>query len=297
MRFELALRADGRGRVEHVVTLAELIAVRPPHLRGSLAPGRRGPGGERPGRGQAPGLDFDGIGPYQPGDDVRRIDWWATARTGFVQMKRFAVQSHRARLIIADLHGELRFGTHERPMMKTAALITARLAWEAAILHEPVGLSLPGSLKTMKPRRGKRHVLRLLTAVEEACASASAAERGDLAATLLTAVEATQTGDEITLVSDLPEPTGPVLDAARGLSEARALTLYLVDDPIQHGRLAAGHYPSRQGNGSRQTFAIDRQAANEAASFAEADWRERRRQLLAAGWHVERAADVLPQSL
>ena len=94
--------------------LHELIAMRPPFLRGPHAPGQRMPGGERSGRRRAPSLEFDGISLYSPGDDVRWIDWRATARSGQPQVKRFVAESHRGRMIVADLCAELRFGTRQR---------------------------------------------------------------------------------------------------------------------------------------------------------------------------------------
>ena len=110
------------------LSLEDLIAMQPRHVRGPLAPGQRMPGGERLGRGRAQSLEFDGLSPYVIGDDVRWIDWRATARTGRTQMKRFAAESHRARLIVLDLSPALFFGTRTRLMAKTAALLAARLA-------------------------------------------------------------------------------------------------------------------------------------------------------------------------
>ena len=64
------------------LTLQELVAAQGHRLRGTLAPGERFPTGMRPSRRRAQGVDLDSIGPYVVGDDLRFMDWRATARTG-----------------------------------------------------------------------------------------------------------------------------------------------------------------------------------------------------------------------
>src|SRR6056297_3988092 len=68
-----ATSAAERAAIE--LGLDELLAMRPLRVSGPFARGRRGPGGERAGRGHAVSLHFEGIAPYAPGDDVRWIDW------------------------------------------------------------------------------------------------------------------------------------------------------------------------------------------------------------------------------
>ena len=58
------------------LTLRELMATQPRHVRGRLAPGERYPTGMRPGRRRAQGMDLDSVGPYVPGDEVRAFDWF-----------------------------------------------------------------------------------------------------------------------------------------------------------------------------------------------------------------------------
>ena len=69
------------------LTLRELVAAQGHRLRGTLAPGERFPTGMRPSRRRAQGVDLDSIGPYVVGDDLRFMDWRATARTGRAQKK------------------------------------------------------------------------------------------------------------------------------------------------------------------------------------------------------------------
>ena len=275
------------------LALSDLVAVRPPYIRGPLAPGRRGPGGERPGRGQAPGLDFDGISPYQPGDDIRRIDWRATARTGSVQMKRFAAQSHRGRMIVVDLQSELCFGTETRPMLKTAALMAGRFAWESSLLHEPVGLAVPGKGIVVPPQRGTRHVLRLLQAITTAYHDAAEHLAGELAGLVLEAANSGAPGDEIAVISDFGREVSSLLHATRGLGEAKFLHAIIIDDAIHSKPVAPGRYPSLSTIEGRNAFAVSRTAANTDEDSVQST--ARRRSLLNAGWQVSYARDLLPK--
>ena len=149
------------------LTLRELIATQPRFLRGSLAPGDRFPSGMRPSRRRAQGMDLDSVGPYVPGDDVRWMDWRATARTGRAQMKRFVAESHLARMLIVDMRSHMFFATRGYPLAKAAALSAARFCWEAFSLQEPVGLIVVPGSEITQLRRGKNHVLQILGRLEE----------------------------------------------------------------------------------------------------------------------------------
>ena len=147
------------------LTLRELMATQPRHVRGRLLPGERYPTGMRPGRRRAQGMDLDSVGPYVPGDDIRWMDWRATARTGRAQMKRFVAESHLARMLIVDFRAHLLFGTETRPMAKTAALLAAHMAWEGFVLQEPVGMVIVPDQVLVRPRPGRpRHDARTATA-------------------------------------------------------------------------------------------------------------------------------------
>ncbi len=265
--------------------LRELLAARPPHLRGDPGAGRRAPGGERLGRGRAPGLDFDGLSDYQPGDDVRHIDWRATARAGGVKVRRFRATAHRARMIVPDLG--LRFGTVSRLAAKTAALTAARLAWEAQMLSEPVGMAF--DLPAEAPRRGRRHVIGLLDDLRRAYGRPDA--RPPLDALILAAAERLGAGDELFILGDLAEEAPRLAPALAALAERFSLRAILVEDPVQLRAVSPGVYPSRIGD-RREVFRIGRRAAAVAASEAAVERRRRIDMLRDAGCRVDAAEDI-----
>ena len=275
------------------VAPADLMAMRPAYLRAQLAAGQRGTIGERPGRARAQSLDFDGISPYAAGDDPRLIDWRATARTGQPQMRRFAAQSRAAWMVVIDGHRDLGFGSHPHIMAKTAALIAARLGWEALILGEAVGLTVLGARRLdLPPRRGRRHLWQIfdrLAAVGEVTAAA-----GDLAATLLAVGEPLRPADEIAVISDFAMPLSALVDRTRGLAGRHRLTAYVVEDRLAYGPLPAGRYPAERIGVGRRVFHLSRAAGAAAANHAAEARAARRRMLVDGGWRVVDAAAWLP---
>lgn len=283
MSSEATSQAAERAATE--LHLSELIAIQPRNLKGGLEPGQRMPGGARPGKGRAQSLDFDGISPYAPGDDVRAIEWKSSLRTGTIQMRRFAAESHRARMIVLDLRPDLYFGASDRLMAKSAGLIAAWLGWESVALQEPVGLIIPG-VTEVEPRRGRRHLLGLLDTIASAYqsprAETSAADTLEAASLCLTR------GDEICLISDMPVDPAALASHARRLSRLRRMRLYLVEDRAISAGPPPGRYPSRGPDGIRRTPLVGKDSGDKAAA---------RRELVDAGWEVITAMDILPRGV
>ena len=277
--------------------LAELVAVQPRHTRRPGGAGARFGGGERTGRGWAQTLDFDGISPYRTGDDVRWIHWLATARSGSVQMRRFAAESHRARLIVVDLHPALYFGTRDRLMAKTAALVAARLSWAALATQEPVGLVTAADAAVLAPRRGRRHVMRLLERLRVHYAAVrDGADDPDVPAALERASPLLRERDEICLISDFGG-IGPAFEKRSAvLAERRNLRAIVVEDPMFRDAIPAGRYPLRVAARRRRDTAVVRADGSEMTRDTIARLRrDRRRKLRNCGWFVEDALDILPR--
>ncbi|MEM7211653.1 MAG: DUF58 domain-containing protein, partial [Pseudomonadota bacterium] len=229
------------------LALAELIAMRPRVVRGTLPPGARIPGGARVGTRRAQGSDFDGIGPYQPGDDIRKIAWGASARSGKIQTKQFVADAHRARMVVLDDRSIFSFGTRAHPMAKTAALAAAFLIWEAVILQEAVGLSLVGEERISAPRRGSGYAMtlleRLALSYQRQIAGETDNDPGPLAERLNTAASVLRRGDEICAVSDFAGIGERFKTTSRALEPLRDLRAFVVEDPVIRQGLKSGRYP------------------------------------------------------
>ncbi|MFK7853505.1 MAG: DUF58 domain-containing protein [Granulosicoccus sp.] len=232
----------------------ELIAQKPHRLPTALAPGTRGPDGERHGRGRAQSLSFDGVSPYQFGDDPRWVDWRATARSGELQIKRFAAQSHRSRIIILNLNSSLFFGTKHRIMAKTAALVAARLIFDAQMIDEPVGMVFCGQ-ESVPPKRGRRQLWLLLNRIQQQfdqCAKESNLKQDKDSfdsSKILVALQDAQgmlnQGDDICLVDELVTRDAEFANWSKHAVARNFLSSYLVRDNITKQDITAGRYPAR----------------------------------------------------
>ena len=77
------------------------------------------------------GMDFEEVRGYQPGDDVRAIDWRVTARTGRLHTKLYEEERDRPFLGLADLGLTMHFGTRGCFKCVQAVRVAALLAWAA----------------------------------------------------------------------------------------------------------------------------------------------------------------------
>src|SRR5947207_11107139 len=110
------------------------------------------------------GMNFDEVREYQPGDDVRSIDWNVTARMNHPFIKKFVEERELTLMLIVDLSGSGLFGSVAQSKRELAAEIGSVLAFSAIRNNDKVGLILftDEVEKFMPPRKGRRHVLRVI---------------------------------------------------------------------------------------------------------------------------------------
>lgn len=121
-------------------------------------------GGEYHSAFKGAGLSFEEVRDYQPGDDVRTIDWNVTARMGQPFIKRYVEERELTMILAVDVSASQRFGTQQLSKRSVAAEIAALLALCAVSNNDRVGLiAFTGSVERfVPPKKGPRHVLRLL---------------------------------------------------------------------------------------------------------------------------------------
>jgi len=110
------------------------------------------------------GMNFDEVREYQPGDDVRAIDWNVTARMNHPFIKKFVEERELTVMLVVDLSGSGLFGSGEQSKRELAAEIASVLAFSAIRNNDKVGLVLFSDEveKFIPPRKGRRHVLRVI---------------------------------------------------------------------------------------------------------------------------------------
>lgn len=121
-------------------------------------------GGEYHSAFKGAGLSFEEVREYQPGDDVRTIDWNVTARVGHPFIKRYIEERELTMLLAVDVSASQRFGTGMLTKRAAAAELAALLALCAVSNNDRVGMVAFTSEveRFVPPNKGPRHVLRLL---------------------------------------------------------------------------------------------------------------------------------------
>lgn len=113
------------------------------------------------------GMEFAEVRPYQPGDEIRSIDWNVTARMGEPFVKQYVEERDLTIFLVIDVSGSLSFGSHAILKRELAAEIAALLAFAALRNQDRVGAALVSDRLELflPPRRRRTHVLRLVLEV------------------------------------------------------------------------------------------------------------------------------------
>ena len=113
------------------------------------------------------GMDFDEVREYQPGDEVRRIDWNVTARTGVPHIKKYIEEREMTVMVLVDASASSVTGSVELSKRELAAELAAVLAFSAIRNNDKVGALLftDGAEKYIRPGKGRMHVLRMISEV------------------------------------------------------------------------------------------------------------------------------------
>ena len=113
------------------------------------------------------GMDFAEVRQYQPGDEVRRIDWNVTARMGTPYVKTYEEERELTVLLLVDLSASTKFGTKEQLKSELIAEFCAVLGFSALKNNDRVGMGIFTDRMELfvPPKKGRRHVLRLIREV------------------------------------------------------------------------------------------------------------------------------------
>lgn len=110
------------------------------------------------------GLEFEDVREYEPGDDIRTIDWNVTARSQRPYVKNFREERELTVMLVVDISASSRYSHTSRFKSEMIAELAALLAFSAIKNQDKVGLILFSSQIELylKPKKGVRHVLRVI---------------------------------------------------------------------------------------------------------------------------------------
>jgi uncharacterized protein (DUF58 family) len=210
------------------------------------------------------GIDFEEVRTYQPGDDIRTIDWRVTARTGNAHTKLFREERERPVLVVVDQRSSMFFGSRHCFKSVLAGHLAGLLAWSALNRGDRVGGLVfdDSGHQEIRPRRSRKTVLTLLSQIAGFNHALPGESEGDAAsfATMLSNLRRiARPGSSLFLVSDFRGGAG---EQAREnlfeLSKHTELTAIECSDPLEAELPKAGTYAVTNGRERSELHTADR---------------------------------------
>ena len=257
-------RSDGDGRVR--VALAELIGLRARIGKVRVPPldSRAARAGPQSSRLYGRGMDYAESRVYQAGDDVRRLDWRLTARSGRLHTKLFQEEREGRLLLLFDTHPCMHFGTRVRFKSVQAARAAALAAWYAVRAGERVGvLAFGASRQLLRPQAGPRGALAICGALagwDDAVPDAAE----PLSEALARADHLVHGASRVLLISDGASCDSLARDRLRNLSRHAGVGVLVVADALELEMPPAGRYPLEHAGERRE---VDLRAARQRQQF------------------------------
>jgi len=181
------------------------------------------------------GMNFDEVREYQPGDDVRAIDWNVTARMGEPFIKVFAEERELTALIAVDRSASQDAGLASLAKSEVAAEIAGLLVFSALENGDRAGLLLftDRTERYVPPRRGRKHGLRLIT---DTLAFQPEGRGTDLASAVRHLTRAQRKRAVVFLLSDFLVPASAWAETESALavaSKRHDLVPVVISDPLE----------------------------------------------------------------
>ncbi|TXH77649.1 MAG: DUF58 domain-containing protein [Thiothrix sp.] len=193
------------------------------------------------------GMDFAESRPYQPGDDIRTIDWRVTARSGKVHTKVFQEEREKPVLIWLDLRPSMFFATQGRFKSVVAAETASLLIWKTLSEGDRAGgvLQEASAHFEFKPSRSRSSVLGFMRSLSEATQQDPSTFSNNGEATLLQDSwrrlrRVTESGTQVFVISDFRQANPAALQQLAMIHRQASITLVMVRDPLEDQLPAQG---------------------------------------------------------
>jgi uncharacterized protein (DUF58 family) len=179
------------------------------------------------------GIEFDSVRPYQPGDDVRSIDWNVTARAGEAFVKQYIEERELTVMLLLDASASSFFGSVQSRKHDIAAELGAVLAYSAIANQDKVGLLVFSDQieRYVPPRKGRNHILRL---IRELLAVQPSGKGTDIALALQAVNRLLKHRAIIFLMSDFLDPVDHYFNDLSIISRRHDLIAVLFSDPLEN---------------------------------------------------------------
>lgn len=199
------------------------------------------------------GMEFDEIRPYQPGDDIRTIDWRVTARTQQTYTKLFREERERPVYLFIDQSATMKFGTRTAFKSIIAARIAGMLAWTTISAGDRVGAVVFDDERhsEIKPMRGHRGVINLAKTLIGYCNTLHYEHRAPVPAwqaALSRAQHFVHPGSHLIFISDFRQPNETCEKQLSLLKRHNDVSLIYIYDTLEKHAPPAGRYTVSDGS-------------------------------------------------
>ncbi|WP_325893523.1 DUF58 domain-containing protein [Grimontia sp. NTOU-MAR1] len=199
--------------------------------------------GQHTSRNKGRGMNFSEVRPYQPGDDIRTIDWRVTARTGKAHTKLFTEEREQPVMLMIDLSASMKFGSQLMLKSVQAAHFASLLSWLAMSQKDRIGAVIYNgiTLRECKPTARQQGPLRLIHVLMEAHAEmlqTNTAGNSNQAwqAALRHLHHLCPKGSEIVIISDFYALSAHDKRRLSQLRQHNRIQFVRVHDPLEQGQ-------------------------------------------------------------
>ncbi|MCY4426643.1 MAG: DUF58 domain-containing protein [Halieaceae bacterium] len=207
------------------------------------------------------GIDFEEVRSYQPGDDIRGIDWRVTARTGEPHTKIFREERERPLLIVTDLRNAMFFGSRRCFKSVLACHVAALLGWAGLNQGDRVGglVFSDAGHREVRPKRHRRTLLSLLNQLTQRNlllpTAETAASEQSFSNALLELRRIARPGSSIFIISDFRGASdGRAEDSLYQLSRHTEINALHCSDPLEAELPDSGVYRVTDGSTDADLF-------------------------------------------
>lgn len=201
------------------------------------------------------GLDFAEVREYQPGDDVRMIDWKVTARSGRAHTKLFVEERERPVIFVVDFRASMRFGTRGMFKSALAARLAALLGWCAVGGQDRVGgfVFTDDAHSEIRPQAGRRGLMALFRAIQQTQSHQVIHGGQQLGDTLNRLRQGVHGGSTVVILSDFSGFDERTRGALGSLLQSLDVVAVQVCDPLDATLPPPGEYAFRNTQGNENS--------------------------------------------
>lgn len=190
--------------------------------------------GEQASRYLGSGMEYEESRLYQPGDEVRRINWRLMARTGQPYTKQFQEERQESWTILVDQRQSMRFGTKTRLKVQQATRVAGYYAWQAEVAGLPVeGIRLAEMIETTPSMEGRGTFEQFMSYLSVSCPPLDVVQEPRLYDELLECQRRMQAGSRLILISDFHDLDDATLMLLATLQEKILIKAVLIADAAE----------------------------------------------------------------